>query len=259
MSARQILPYTPTGSVERPLSTNPPIYRAGSLESHRTPTIVRTLGQTGGTPTSLTPVRQQPTYLPYNGSIQRGQVAHIETPNSRARYYQPIQMIPQPVSTPLPTTAVNNQPSGQKIIHRQPIEKSVTIAGVNSPERLGMSPEKDQKKTQIIINLENLDKSPQTRIPKKDAITQMTPDRHVFYSPIQAKSIIPEPTPPPQKSPPKSPDKNFSVQPSEVSDSNLEIQSVSGRTTQVNSIKNTQIFPDIFQPTYEKGEYVSRI
>jgi hypothetical protein len=44
MSARQTLPYTPTGSVDHNLT--PRDYRQGSLEPHRTPTIIRRMTPT---------------------------------------------------------------------------------------------------------------------------------------------------------------------------------------------------------------------
>ena len=310
MSARQNYGYTPTGSVERHMpATTYRDYRNRSYTPSRpgtfTPSSTQRVQPQQQNVRIITPSRQtkqynhiqrhtpisrrvvQPTYGRTHvlNSAEKGtQTSKKGTArNSRAntpgrnRHYQPIQY-----GTPQNAENANPTVPGKRDIHRQTIEKSKPITGVNSPEKLGItSPQKTPQPNQPFkdatkdhINLKVVDRPQQKPNQKREMMQSMTPDKNGFFSPIQAKSEIPnsaekkklEPKPAPVNVKPVSPIQVPStrdlkpIEPkNELNDSNLEISNVSGRTTEVNSIQNTQIFPDNFQPTYVKGEFVRPI
>lgn len=261
MSARQYLPYTPVRSVE---SVNPinafRDYRASSLDSKNnligTPatTVGQTIMRTVIQPSSFTPVRTQPLQNQRSYSVNQPTITTLPPQYRQINYDTP--------SKPIQTILA---PQPQKVIHRQPVEKSNIVISINSPDTLGLSPEKTiyDKQLNDSINLKIVERPEQLPNKKREYIRQMTPDREGFFSPRQPtkvdsnrfgsensfKNIRVKNEQIPQYDSKQNKD-------SEFHDSNLQIDSVSANTTQVNSIKNTQIAQDQFQPVYDKGEFV---
>jgi hypothetical protein len=77
------------------------------------------------------------------------------------------------------------------VIHRQPVEKSNIVISINSPDTLGLSPEKTiyDKQLNDSINLKIVERPEQLPNKKREYIRQMTPDREGFFSPRQPTKV----------------------------------------------------------------------
>lgn len=241
-------PYYPSTSVRRLNPTDPRNVITRPFQAGTTPNRSRSVRQ-------ITPIQQNGPTRSLSSRNIRPLPPGTYTPGQP--YYggynpsrlQPPSTIRKPLS-PAPALNPNVYRGASTTPTKQP-SRPIRSPIVNPPVRYTPSknitrqPITTSKQLDKDIELKPMPRPKQKHNQKREIIKSLSPTKKSR----DPKSISPSPQKP-------SPNKMSPIKISTLNNSNIPIDHLSGRTTEANSVKNTLILPNKFNPEFVKGEYV---